>query len=655
MARMANSISINSSYIAVLFNNFITIHSLLVRRYLVNFAGELTNSIHPMIRIQPSFSYTRFMVSFLMLGSLMMASCKKDPDPVPDPVLAITSISPGAGKAGDAIFINGTGFDATYTNNKVTFGTTAAEVTAGNTTALNVKVPAGINGNFPITVTNSKGTVTSTTQFNVTTTLVKPTEQVSGEITANTTWDATKIYLLNGYVYVTSGATLTIPAGTVIKGDKLSKGTLIIEPGAKINAQGTATNPIIFTSNLSPGLRNLGDWGGLVICGKAPHNLNTGVTDAAKLTKVEGGPRTLVSSITPDPADNSGVLSYVRIEWAGVALSPNNEINGLSLYAVGSGTKIDHIQVSYANDDSIEWFGGNVNMNYLICYRGIDDDFDTDNGYSGNVQFGLGVRDLTIADQSGSKGFESDNEGNGASSTLLLPQTSVVFTNMTLMGPTSTTTGTTAGSYVVKASTGNPSAAAASANYVAGVHTRRNSALSMFNSIVMGWPAGVLIDYSGTAANIASGKAVFANNIIGGNLTGTVNGVANSNRDFIYISGAGAGSLTPINALGPDSTAFGAAVGPITYFRANNNRRLLNTDAFGLTNAFSYDPTVTGNKPDITPATGSPALTGASFSNAKLGAAFIDKTPTYVGAAGTASNFTTEAWVNFSPQAAVYQ
>lgn len=605
-----------------------------------------------MIRIQMSFCHARFVVSLLILGSLFMASCKKDPDPVPDPVLAITSISPGAGQAGDAVVINGTAFDATPATNVVKFGTTQATVIGGSTTALTVKVPAGITGSFPISITTPKGTVTSSTQFNVTTTITKTVVPISGEITANTTWDATKIYLLNGYVYVTSGNTLTIPAGTVIKGDKLSKGTLIIEPGAKINAQGTAAQPIIFTSNLAPGLRNLGDWGGLVLCGKAPHNLATGVTDAANLPQMEGGPRTRVSAITPDPADNSGVVSYVRIEWAGVALSPNNEINGLSLYAVGSGTKMDHIQVSYANDDSIEWFGGNVNMNYLIAYRGIDDDFDTDNGFSGNIQFGLGVRDLTIADQSGSKGFESDN--SGTSPYTQTPQTSCVFTNMTLLGPTATVANSTSTAYGVKATKANPGAAAPSANYVSGVHTRRNSALSMFNSIVTGWPAGVLIDYSLTAGNLAAGRAVMANNIIGGNLTGTVNGVANYNRDLIYLSAVGAGSLTPITTL-TDTAAFAAAVGPVTYFRTNNNRRLLSTDAFGLTTAFDYDPTVAGNKPDITPAAGSPALTGASFTNAKLGTAFIDKTPTFVGAVGTATNYTTEAWVNFSPQAAVYQ
>lgn len=580
--------------------------------------------------------------SMLLMGSVVFTSCKKD-EATPEPTLSITSISPGSGSAGTVVTINGTGFDGTTpSNNKVTFGPTVATVLTATPTAIVTQVPGGINGNFPIIVTSpTKGSVTSTTQFNVTTTLTKPVVTVTGEITANQNWTADNIYLLTGFVYVRSGATVTIAPGTVIKGDKLSKGTLIFEPGSKINAQGTATNPIIFTSNLAPGLRNLGDWGGLVICGKAPHNLATGVTDPNGLPQVEGGPTTRVSAITPDAADNSGVLSYVRIEYAGVALSPNNEINGLSLYAVGSGTKIDHIQISFANDDSIEWFGGNVNMNYLIAYRGIDDDFDTDNGFSGNVQFGLGVRDLTIADQSGSKAFESDNSGVGSFNQV--PQTACVFSNFTLIGPTAVTTSGSSLSTVI-----NPSNASASANYVSAMHIRRNSAKSVFNSIELGWPAGLLIDNALTAANLAAGRSFIANNILGGNLTGTVNGVSGSNRDVLYLSSAGAGSLTPINAIGPDSTAFGSAVGPVTYLRTNGNRRLAGTAAFGLTDPFIL-------KVNAVPAANSPALTGASFSNAKLGNAFFDKTPTFVGAVSADKNFTSEAWVNFDPQSAVYQ
>lgn len=601
-----------------------------------------------MNRKQSLIRHFVFVVSCILAGSLFLVSCKKDDTTTPEPALAITGFTPSSGKAGDVVSIAGTGFDGTTpTSQSVTFGSTAATVVAGTPTSVIVQVPSGISGSFPVTVTRSgKGSVTSSAQFNVTTSLSKPVITISTAITANQNWTADNIYLLQNFVYVRSGVTVTIAPGTVIKGDKLSKGTLIFEPGSKINAQGTADNPIIFTSNLAPGLRNLGDWGGLVITGKADHNAATGVTDPAGLPVVEGGPTTQVSAIEGqrNNADNSGVLSYVRIEWAGVALSPNNEINGLSLYAVGSGTKIDHVQISFANDDSVESFGGTQNMSYIIAYRGIDDDFDTDNGYSGNVQFGIGVRDLTIADQSGSKAFESDNDANNSTK---LPQTSVVFSNMTLIGPSAVTTGGSSLSTVA-----NPANSGASANYVSAMHIRRNSALSVFNSIELGWPAGLLLDGTNVATNIASGKSVIANNIFGGNLVGTVNGVAGTSRDVLYIPGSGgAGSLTPINALGPDSTAFGAAVGPVTYLKANNNRRLAGTAAFLLTNPF----TASGTKPDLTPATGSPALTGAAFTNAKLAPAFFDKTPTFVGAISSDKNYTNEKWVNFDPQSAVYQ
>lgn len=127
--------------------------------------------------------------------------------------------------------------------------------------------------------------------------------------------------------------------------------------------------------------------------------------------QIEGGPRTRHGG--SDPADNSGTLSYVRIEFAGYPFQANQEINGLTMGSVGSGTKIDHIQVSYSNDDSYEWFGGTVNCKHLIAYKGWDDDFDTDNGFCGKVQFCLSIRDSRIADTSNSNGFESDNWKDG--------------------------------------------------------------------------------------------------------------------------------------------------------------------------------------------------------------------------------------------------
>ncbi|MDY2778590.1 MAG: hypothetical protein SOU82_01870, partial [Alloprevotella sp.] len=178
-------------------------------------------------------------------------------------------------------------------------------------------------------------------------------------------------YTLKGFVYIADGAELTIEPGTIIKGDKQTKGTLIVERGGKLFAQGTSTQPIVFTSAQPAGNRRPGDWGGLILCGRAPHN--------AGEAQIEGGPRTKHGGDQPE--DCSGALSYVRIEFAGYPYETDKEINGLTLGSVGSGTQLDHIQVSYSNDDSFEWFGGNVNAKYLVAYKGWDDDFDTDNGF----------------------------------------------------------------------------------------------------------------------------------------------------------------------------------------------------------------------------------------------------------------------------------
>ena len=150
----------------------------------------------------------------------------------------------------------------------------------------------------------------------------------AGDITTNTTLTADKVYLLDGWVYVKSGATLTIDPGTVIRGSKANKGALIIEKGAKIIAEGTASNPIVFTSNQDAGSRSYGDWGGLIILGNATVNKVDPI--------IEGGPTSTYGG--SDDADNSGILKYVRIEFPGIAFQPDKEINGLTMGGVGSGT-----------------------------------------------------------------------------------------------------------------------------------------------------------------------------------------------------------------------------------------------------------------------------------------------------------------------------
>lgn len=254
------------------------------------------------------------------------------------------------------------------------------------------------------------------------------TETLSGTISANRTLDASKVYLLSGFVYVADGVTLTIPAGTVIRGDQVSKGTLVVTRGAKLIADGTAEKPIVFTSNKAVGQRAPGDWGGLILLGKAPNNVPGGTG------LIEGGlAEPMGNHGGTNAADNSGILRYVRVEFPGIAFQPNNEINGITFGSVGSGTTVDYVQVSYSGDDSFEWFGGTVNAKHLVSIANVDDVFDFDLGYTGKLQYLVAQRDPSLADQAGqSNGIESDNS---ASDFTVEPRTNPVISNMTLIGP----------------------------------------------------------------------------------------------------------------------------------------------------------------------------------------------------------------------------
>lgn len=254
------------------------------------------------------------------------------------------------------------------------------------------------------------------------------TVTLSGDISANMTLDASVVYLLKGFVYVKNGVTLTIPAGTVIRGDKVSKATLVVTRGGKINAEGTAAKPIVFTSNEAVGNRAPGDWGGIIILGKSTNNIPGGEG------LIEGGltlPEGNHGGNIPD--DNSGVLRYVRVEFPGIAYATNNEINGITFGSVGSKTVVDYVQVSYSGDDSFEWFGGTVNAKHLVSIANVDDIFDFDNGFSGRLQFLVAQRNPELADQAGqSNGIESDNSEKVWDSN---PRTRPVISNMTLIGP----------------------------------------------------------------------------------------------------------------------------------------------------------------------------------------------------------------------------
>ncbi|QLH54460.1 MAG: hypothetical protein CH6_3457 [Candidatus Kapaibacterium sp.] len=333
---------------------------------------------------------------------------------------------------------------------------------------------------------------------------LKPDSVLRTPIATRVKLSANKIYALDGYVFVDSLGVLEIEPGTVIIGDTVGQNSAIcVNRGGKILAQGTPEKPIIFTSSAPPGQRRQGDWGGILLCGLASTNhpggeaaLEGGIADANRVRGWFGGRN------NPDDNDNSGVLSYVRIEFGGIAAAPNQELNGLTLGAVGRGTKIDHVMVSYANDDSFEWFGGTVDAKYIIAYKGLDDEFDGDNGFSGRVQFALSIRAPEIADVSGSHLFEFDNDAAGSYNN---PLTSARFSNVTAIGPikdTSWTTGTGANKF--------------NSRYSTVVQIRRNARLSIVNSVIMGWPKGFEILSSGSQKAAANDSIIIRNNNIYG-------------------------------------------------------------------------------------------------------------------------------------------
>jgi hypothetical protein len=269
-----------------------------------------------------------------------------------------------------------------------------------------------------------------------------------GTISVNST--VTRNCYLFGLVYVAPGVTLTINPGVTIYGSQSTittpgtifdsvnlfknKGILCVQAGAKLIAQGTCAQPIIWTSDnkIAVGSRKFGDWGGLILYGNAPIHKANGAT-SGRFEAFDIVPNDLRNFYGgTNASDNSGVLTYNRLEFGGGLVTEiNKEINGLTLCGIGNGTTINHIEVIRAGDDGIEWFGGNVNADHLLSYGNKDDDFDFDEGYNGNLQFIVAVRD-TLADNSGSHLLEVDNDANASTNT---PFTAPFISNATLIGP----------------------------------------------------------------------------------------------------------------------------------------------------------------------------------------------------------------------------
>jgi hypothetical protein len=436
------------------------------------------------------------------------------------------------------------------------------------------------------------------------------------EIKSDMTLKWPNTYNLRGFVYIPSGVILTIEPGVIIKGEKSTEGTLIVERGGKIIAQGSKERPIVFTSAQAPGSRKPGDWGGIILLGKAPNNMGE--------QTIEGGVRSNHGGT--DANDNSGILSYVRVEFAGIEYSPDNEINGVTFGSVGAGTQVDHVQVSYSGDDSFEWFGGSMNAKYLVAFRGWDDDFDTDNGFCGKVQFAFALRDPEVGDKSASNSFESDNNANASNGT---PFTSAVFANVSLFGPVSDPSNYVERAGIHGSSSGGP-------RFQAGLHLRRNTQLSIFNSLIAAFPIGLIIENdknSSTQTWATEGKLNVANCII-----------ASAVKNF-----QDAQYWTNDTQFNPAENS-GAFAG--SYF----NR----TEGGNRSYPAISDLKLSGNplnlsSPVVFPNSDSPLTSGAAWTNAKVLSGF--EKVNYIGAFApteTASDNWTSGWTNFDPQNTVY-
>lgn len=413
---------------------------------------------------------------------------------------------------------------------------------------------------------------------------------VRGTISSDQHWTKDKTYRLRGYIYVTSGSTLTIDPGTKIVSNKDSAGVLVIYKGAKIMAQGTSAEPIVFTSNETT--PQPGDLGGVVLVGQATGNTNHKV--------LEGGVDAAYSSFGGNnDADNSGTLKYVRIEYGGKAVNPGDEINGLSLYAVGSGTTIDYVEVVRGLDDAYEFFGGAVNCKHLIAYNCADDDYDMDDGFHGKIQFAISVKDPKFTDNKGTTGdvsnnFEVDNVNTSNGLPLATtPITFPVMSNFTVIGPNNGT--------------------GVSADYGWNMRWRRGSKFILANSIVLGGQKGGLrVQEDSSVAYYLRGTSAFYNSFLNSygptvdcQLGLTIPGIASYDNASI-------GALT----TGTYKSTFLSAA----------------------TDAKLGDP-FNNAAPNLKPQTGSPALTGALFDFGTLSDAFFDKVA-YRGALDAGADWT---------------
>jgi hypothetical protein len=380
---------------------------------------------------------------------------------------------------------------------------------------------------------------------------------VEGEITTATTWTAGNTYHLKSHVFVKT--TLTIEAGTKIVGDAGT--SLVITTDGKLDAQGTADAPIVFTSSIPAGSREAGDWGGVVLLGKAPINVAGGTE------KIEGFPdgETRTTYGGSDAAHDCGTLKYARIEFAGFELAPDNELNGLSVGGCGTGTTIDYVQVHKGADDGVEVWGGGVQIRHILVTQTDDDGLDWDFGWVGGAQYVVIQQNALVGDN----GIEADNQKDDNDA---MPRSAPTIWNISLIG-----------------SNAEPGAAGKTQR---GMTLRRGTAALLHNALITGFAdAPYNIADASTVAQIDAGALALKNSILFDN--------ANQNEPALA---AEAGDDDDDG--GYDDTLFATAADS-----ANRYEDPQLGAPFDLA------------APDFKPAAGSPALTGGGTPGAGFDAA----------------------------------
>ncbi|UKJ09010.1 hypothetical protein [Solitalea lacus] len=425
------------------------------------------------------------------------------------------------------------------------------------------------------------------------------TETLPNSITADRTLEEGTQYLIDGQLYVKNNAVLTIPAGVtasfVKKDDAASKGVLVITQGSKLVVNGTEDKPVVFTSaevNKAPG-----DWGAVIILGKAPLNIGTGNVEGLVVSDDTryGG------NITDD---NSGSIKYLRLEYCG-GINPDAEeewtidkVSGFSLHSVGSGTTIDNVMVAHSKDDGFQFVGGTVNVSHLIAYNNGDDDFDFDYGYTGKMQFLISYQtELTSNHALRSNALESYND---AVPTLNAPLTRPVISNMTIIGPQ--------GTEITKT------------NLNQGVYIRKGTRFVLQNSIIAEYPQGGLMTCPRTRPVLLQNTgSEFKYNLVHSD---------NVDRTFSYDTGS-------------DPAGFNGIVSdPMTRdfaLNSTNQNTLIQASAdLKLANMYS------ASGPNLTPLANSAALTGANFDGPNFASFFI--VVPYRGAVGSNNWASSSNW-----------